>query len=112
MIFIVDFLFDQAAGKSGTACEGAKHLVKMRLPCSKDLWKANTKSKWETEYVAGMNVQRQRNHTHPTFIDLLRHNVDIGSFGNALDYWMAEVDDLGMLLVSAASLADEVGFCT
>jgi hypothetical protein len=82
----------------------------MRLPCSKNLWKAKTKSEWEKEYVEQVNVQRQSNHEHPTFFDLIRHDVDVSSFGNPLCQWMAQVDDFGMLLVSAASLADEVEF--
>ncbi|KAH6683376.1 hypothetical protein B0J14DRAFT_575845 [Halenospora varia] len=111
VIFIVDFLFDISAGTIN-GCDGPAHLGQMRLPCSKKLWKAKTKSEWEKEYVAQMNLQRQSDQEHPTFTDLIKHDVDVSSFGNSLDRWMREVDDFGMLVVSAASLADEIGFIT
>jgi hypothetical protein len=76
----------------------------MRLPCTKSLWSAQNKSDWEREYVA--SGQNHNNYRHPAFGDLLSHDAENNPFGNALDHWLAEMDEFGTLLVAAASLAE------
>ncbi|KUJ12992.1 uncharacterized protein LY89DRAFT_197985 [Mollisia scopiformis] len=110
--FIVDILFDISAGtiSDSNACIKADHLLQMRLPCSKSLWKTKTKSEWEKEYATQTNFQLENNYRHPRFIDLIRHDANANSFGSSLDRWMSEVDDFGMLVINAASLVDEFDF--
>jgi hypothetical protein len=81
----------------------------MHLPCSKGLWRAKTRDEWEREYVNEMG----NSGSHPRFIDLMGYDIngrgDVSE--SSLEKWMVQLDDFGTLVVSAASLADEVGFC-
>lgn len=110
VIFIVDFLFDLSAGTVAGSCDGAKHLLQMRLPCSKKLWNAKTRSEWEQERVARKMLLQPSSNDHPKFLDLMRYNVNTTACDANLDRWISDVDDFGMLVLSATSIADDVGF--
>lgn len=107
-IFIVDFLFDLSAGTSSAddACDGPGHLLHMRLPCSKTLWQAKTREEWEKEYEAEKGRAQETK-----FIDLVKYDAEADACKASLNKWMSQVDDFGSLVVSAASLADDCGFC-
>jgi hypothetical protein len=78
----------------------------MRLPCHRKIWKAQTQWEWEWEYTAQYESKYQR----LTFGDLLQHGKEDGSTGNLLDDWLANVDDLGTLIVAVASLLEADGY--
>lgn len=108
-IFIVDFLFDLSAGTVSAydACDASRHLLHMRLPCSKTLWQAKTREEWGKEYEAEKGLQARET----KFFDLVRYDAEADACKASLNSWMSQVDDFGSLVVSAASLADDCGFC-
>jgi hypothetical protein len=106
VIFIIDILFDISPGTRPNHCDGARLLAEMRLPCHRKIWKAQTQWEWEWEYTAQYESKYQR----LTFGDLLQHGKEDGSTGNLLDDWLANVDDLGTLIVAVASLLEADGY--
>jgi hypothetical protein len=79
----------------------------MFLPCSKSLWKAQTKTEWEREYTAQSTLQSQRNNL-PTFGDLLQHHIEDSHVSNSVEHWLAQIDDFGTLIMASASLSEGV----
>jgi hypothetical protein len=103
---MVDFLFDISAGTTHSPCNTIKDLTETLLPCTKNLWAAQTESEWQREYTSQLSFQRRDNHPHPTFGDLLRHGGDAGHMEGSLNRWLAQLDDLGTLVVAAANLSE------
>lgn len=69
----------------------------MSLPCSRKLWRATTNEEWQTEYTNAAKNKRL------TFGDLISSRSRLAD--HALDGWLSQLDDFGMLVLSAASLA-------
>lgn len=47
---------------------------------------------------------------HSRFLDLMRYSVDSTVCDDNLDRWISDVDEFGLLVLSATSIADDVGF--
>ncbi len=100
--------FDITIPTSLAVCNSNVELTSVALPCSKKLWHAATRSKWEEEYLAHMNGPiggRQLNYG-----DLMafqsRVHADVLPKGDLFDCWFSQVDEFGMLVIAAASVAD------
>jgi hypothetical protein len=96
VLFIVDILFDYAILLHPHTCDGSD-LLRLPLPCGRDLWQARSRSDWQREYAlkaAGKQL---------TYGDLLdsRFRTD-----RTLDSWLEQLDDFGTLVMAAASLGD------
>ncbi|CZR68147.1 uncharacterized protein PAC_18046 [Phialocephala subalpina] len=74
-------------------------LAGLSLPCGRNLWKASTRTEWETEYT----TQRDRavGTRNFTFKDLTSPQFQAEG---TLDSWLTQLDDLGNLVVAAASI--------
>jgi hypothetical protein len=103
---MVDFLFDISAGTRLAPCNTIKDLTETLLPCTKNLWVAQTESKWQREYTTELSLQRQSKDQLPKFGDLLRHEVETGHMDSSLNRWLAQLDELGTLIVAAANLSE------
>jgi hypothetical protein len=103
---MVDFLFDISAGTAHAPCNTIKDLTETLLPCTKNLWEARTESEWRREYSAHLILQRQENVRPPIFGDLLRPEAEESHVENSLDRWLAQLDELGTLVVAAARLSE------
>jgi hypothetical protein len=103
---MVDFLFDISAGTTHSPCNTIKDLTETLLPCTKNLWIAQTESEWRREYKVQLSLQRQGEVQHPLFGDLLRHEVESNHMESSLNRWLAQLDELGTLVVAAASLSE------
>ncbi|TGO17712.1 hypothetical protein BTUL_0015g00480 [Botrytis tulipae] len=73
------------------------HLKHMTLPCSRKLWRATTNEAWENEYADSMRG------TQLTYGDLINSRNRLED--RRLDGWLSQLDDFGMLVLAAASLA-------
>jgi hypothetical protein len=73
----------------------------MPLPCTRDLWKASTVSRWKMEYAAMKDGDGGVN--QPTYGDLMKLRF---TNDNKLDSWISQLDDFGTLVVTAAVLPE------
>jgi hypothetical protein len=97
VLFIIDFFFDVYSAIPLHHCDTLKLLSELALPCSKGLWRANTRTEWELEYAASLGgIER-----YLTYGDLL--NSGFGKDG-ILDGWLSQLDDFGTWVVAVASL--------
>ena len=105
VLLLIERLFDIRAGLPQLNCDGA-YLRSMVLPCSKKLWKAENESAWETEYFNNIRAQGYRDCFR--YKDLMNLDSSASSskylWQSPLDGWLAQMDDLGNLIVAAASL--------
>ncbi|KAF3395140.1 hypothetical protein DPV78_008583 [Talaromyces pinophilus] len=113
-------LFDTSAGVDYKACGCAEYVSGLALPSTKSMWNSRTGSEWEQEYV-GSPVQSDfggKPNQVLTFGDLLlQQNSDIeydsdingnlAGGGLMLDQWLARVDEVGTLVMSAAKFSEE-----
>ncbi|EED21996.1 conserved hypothetical protein [Talaromyces stipitatus ATCC 10500] len=120
IIFIVMSLFDASAGLDYKACGCAEYLSSLALPSTKGMWNSRTGTEWEQEYM-GSPVQSDfdgKPNQVLTFSDLLAHqnngieyesNIDSSSTvtGLMLDRWLARVDEVGTLVMSAAKFSED-----
>ncbi|KUL90096.1 hypothetical protein ZTR_02981 [Talaromyces verruculosus] len=120
IIIIVLSLFDTSAGVDYKACGCAEYVSGLALPSTKSMWNSRTGSEWEQEYV-GSPVQSDfggKSNQVLTFGDLLlQQNSDIeydsdingnlAGGGLMLDQWLARVDEVGTLVMSAAKFSEE-----
>ncbi|TGO63479.1 hypothetical protein BOTNAR_0099g00060 [Botryotinia narcissicola] len=72
-------------------------LKHMTIPCSRKLWRATTNEAWENEYA---NSMRGIQLTYGDLINSRNRPED-----RRLDGWLSQLDDFGMLVLAAASLA-------
>lgn len=47
---------------------------------------------------------------HPKFLDLMKYSVNATACDASLDRWISDIDEFGLLVLSATSIADDVGF--
>jgi hypothetical protein len=67
-----------------------------KLPSTRNLWQARTRSEWEREY------KMQCSKALPfTYSDLLQYGP--GNDGS-LDFWLSKIDEFGNVIMAAASL--------
>jgi hypothetical protein len=103
---MVDFLFDISAGTLQAPCNNIKDLTETLLPCTKNLWAAQTESQWQREYTMELNLQRQSNDPLPVFGDLLRQEMESSHMESSLNHWLSQLDEFGILVVAAANLSE------
>ncbi|KAK8907958.1 hypothetical protein QC760_003831 [Botrytis cinerea] len=96
IIFFIDLFFDLSSSVHGYRCD-ENRLKYMTLPCSRKLWKATTNEVWENEYT---NSMRGKQLTYGDLINSRSRPED-----RSLDGWLSQLDDFGMLVLAAASLA-------
>ena len=106
ILLLIDRLFDIRPGLPDFYCDGA-YLRRTLLPCSGKLWKAGSKSTWEAEYTSHAAMQGQGGCLR--YGDLVDFNSSAGVSGylwkSPLDGWLARADDIGRLIMAAASLS-------
>jgi hypothetical protein len=111
ILLIISSLFDISAGTAYSGCNSSRHLLEMLLPCTKNLWIAQTKEEWEREYVKGLNLEG-KGKRGSRFGDLLRHDVEGQMFEDEIDRWLAGVDEFGVLVMAFASLSEGSEYIT
>lgn len=120
LMFIVMSLFDTSAGIDYKACGCAEYLSGLALPSTKSMWNSRTDTEWAQEYMASP-VQSDfggKAGQVLTFGDLLlQQNSDSDINSNLvcgetmLDQWLARVDEVGALVMSAAKFSEETFYC-
>lgn len=113
-------LFDTSAGVDYKASGCAEYLSSMALPCTKTMWNSRTGTEWEQEYMSSPVQSEFGGITNQilTFGDLLlqqnsdiEYDSDVNSNlvggGSSLDQWLARVDEVGILVMSAAKFSEE-----
>lgn len=120
IVIIVMSLFDASAAVDYKASGCAEYLAGLALPSTKSLWNSRSGTEWEQEYM-GSPVQSDfggKPNQVLTFGDLLlQQNSDIdydsdingnlAGGGLMLDQWLARVDEVGTLVMSAAKFSEE-----
>ncbi|TGO87363.1 hypothetical protein BPOR_0231g00060 [Botrytis porri] len=96
ILFFVDLFYDVSSSVTEYRCDGNR-LKYMALPCSRKLWRATRNEAWEIEYTNSMRGERL------TYGDLI--NSRNRPQDRTLDGWLSQLDDFGMLVLAAASLA-------
>jgi hypothetical protein len=113
-------LFDASAGLDYKACGCAEYLSGLALPSTKSMWSSRTSIEWEQEYM-GSPVQSDfggKPNQVLTFGDLILQqnndiehdsaiNSELAGGGSMLDQWLARVDEVGTLVISAAKFSEE-----
>ncbi len=107
-LLLVNTFFDITLPASLAVCNSNIELTAVALPCSKSLWKAGTRLKWEEEYLAQMKGPMGGRQL--TFGDLIafrsKADTDVLPKGDLFDCWFSQVDEFGALVIAAADLAD------
>jgi hypothetical protein len=102
VLSLVDMLIDVASPLHPYVCDGTM-LSRLALPCARDLWRASTRAEWasvwERQAAAGAAPQRML-----SYGDLLHRRA---LADRALESWVTQVDDVGALVLVAASMPDE-----
>ncbi|KAF7959519.1 hypothetical protein EAE96_001135 [Botrytis aclada] len=96
ILFFIDLFFDVSSSIPEYRCD-ENRLKYMTLPCSRKLWRATTNEAWENEYANSMKGIQL------TYGDLI--NSRTRPEDRRLDGWLSQLDDFGMLVLAAASLA-------
>ena len=104
VLFMVDIFFD--ISPAGADCDSPRHLAEMLLPCTKNLWSARTRSEWKKEYTSQSRLQSYNDYRRLTFGNLSQHDLEDSPCGDLLDHWLAQVDELGTLIMAAAKLSE------
>ena len=106
VILFIERLFDIRAGLPNFDCDGT-YLRSMTLPCSRKLWNAGNEDTWEAEYLADSHAHSQGGSFR--YKDLINlnslTNTSQDLLETPLDGWLAQMDDLGTLVVAAASIS-------
>ncbi|KAF7942504.1 hypothetical protein BELL_0317g00110 [Botrytis elliptica] len=95
-LFFIDLFFDVSSSVPEYRCNGNR-LQYMTLPCSRKLWRATTNEAWENEYANSMRGVQL------TYGDLIISRTKPED--RTLDGWLSQLDEFGMLVLAAASLA-------
>ncbi|TGO55353.1 hypothetical protein BCON_0093g00260 [Botryotinia convoluta] len=96
ILFFIDLFFDVSSSVPEYRCD-ENRLKYMTLPCSRKLWRATTNEAWENEYANSMRGIQL------TYGDLI--NSRTKPEDRTLDGWLSQLDDFGILVLAAASLA-------
>ncbi|KAF7926674.1 uncharacterized protein EAE97_010183 [Botrytis byssoidea] len=96
ILFFIDLFFDISSSVHEYRCD-ENRLKQMTLPCSRKLWRATTNEAWEDECA---NSMRGIQLMYGDLINSRNRPED-----RRLDGWLSQLDDFGMLVLAAASLA-------
>ncbi|KPI44255.1 uncharacterized protein AB675_8656 [Cyphellophora attinorum] len=98
-LFIVELLFDISPGMIHGRCNSLALWSAMLLPCSQQLWEAETQLEWTQRYDT-LGDER------PYYGELLHHETLDCARSGLLEGWMANVDDFGKLVINIACVAE------
>jgi hypothetical protein len=110
VLIIITQLFNIEAGLFNKRCEGIA-LLNFPLPCTKNLWRAESEVDWileYTNYYATLGQQRT-----PSYNDVLpvfesrKAAIPNGRRG-LLEDWMQKLDEFGMMTLTTAKFISDI----
>ncbi|KAF8860589.1 hypothetical protein BDZ45DRAFT_724519 [Acephala macrosclerotiorum] len=98
VLCLIELLFEMYSVIGFQKYDGSL-LAGLSLPCGRELWRASTRTEWESKYTAQQD--REAGTKDLTYKDLT--NVQLQVEGT-LNPWLSQLDDFGTLVMAAAGI--------